>query len=105
MTDFRAERPVWTDQTILYAKTTIDGKQCALRCDGIRLEEVKDGMPWPEFLLLPDGFSQYGQSLFQALWDVGFRPHNGESSVAHVQAMKDHLEDMRRLVFESTAPT
>lgn len=39
------------------------------------------------------------QILFQALWDAGLRPNNGESSMAHVDAMKYHLEDMRKLVF------
>jgi hypothetical protein len=38
------------------------------------------------------------QSLFQSLWDAGLRPNNGESSMAHVEAMRYHLEDMRKLV-------
>lgn len=36
------------------------------------------------------------QSLLQALWDAGLRPNNGESTVAHVDALKKHLEDMRK---------
>lgn len=35
------------------------------------------------------------QMLFQAMWDAGLRPHSGESSVAHVEAMKNHLKDMQ----------
>jgi len=39
------------------------------------------------------------QSVFQQLWDKGYRPNNGESSMAHVASLKYHLEDMRKLVF------
>lgn len=44
---------------------------------------------------------QQAQQLMEGLWRAGFRPNNGESSVAHVDAMKYHLEDMRRLVFKA----
>ena len=40
------------------------------------------------------------QQLLNALWEVGLRPRNGESSLAHVEAMRYHLEDMRKLVFD-----
>lgn len=40
------------------------------------------------------------QSLMDALWRAGLRPNNGEGSGAQATAMKAHLEDMRRLVFE-----
>lgn len=40
------------------------------------------------------------QSLLQALWNAGYRPNNGESTIAHVESLKYHLEDMRKLVFK-----
>jgi len=36
------------------------------------------------------------QALLQVLWNAGLRPNNGESTVAHVGALKQHLEDMRK---------
>ena len=44
------------------------------------------------------------QILFQALWDAGLRPNSGESSSAHIAALKDHLEDMRKLAFMAHLP-
>jgi len=40
------------------------------------------------------------QALFQAMWDAGLRPNDGEGTSGHVAALKYHLEDMRRLVFK-----
>lgn len=40
------------------------------------------------------------QNLMDALWNVGIRPAQGSGTGAHVEAMKYHLEDMRRLVFD-----
>lgn len=41
------------------------------------------------------------QQILDGLWHAGFRPRDGAGSLAHVDAQKAHLEDMRRLVFES----
>lgn len=41
------------------------------------------------------------QDLLQALWNAGYRPNNGESSIAHINALNYHLEDMRKLVFKN----
>ncbi len=40
------------------------------------------------------------QQLINELWRVGMRPHNGEGTSAQVDALKYHLEDMRKLVFD-----
>jgi hypothetical protein len=39
------------------------------------------------------------QRLLQVLWDLGIRPAGRE---AEIQAVKLHLQDMRRLVFNGT---
>lgn len=39
------------------------------------------------------------QGLFNALWHAGFRPQRLEDSAAALDAVKYHLEDMRKLVF------
>ena len=38
--------------------------------------------------------------LMDSLWNCGVRPSNGEGNVGQIGAMKDHLNDMRRLVFK-----
>lgn len=38
------------------------------------------------------------QSLFDALWEAGFRPVNNPESPHAVKALNDHLQDMRMLV-------
>jgi hypothetical protein len=40
------------------------------------------------------------QNLLQELWNAGLRPNNGEGTSAQVDALKYHLEDMRKLVFK-----
>ncbi len=47
------------------------------------------------------------QELFNRLWQQGFRPKDGTGNGGHVEALKYHLEDMRKLVFnrsESVEP-
>lgn len=50
----------------------------------------------PVLLHLPE---EDAQRLLQVLWDIGIRPHGRE---AEMQAVKLHLQDMRRLVFNGT---
>lgn len=40
------------------------------------------------------------QHLFNQLWRAGFRPKDGTGNSGHIEAMKYHLEDMRKLVFK-----
>lgn len=40
------------------------------------------------------------QELMDSLWQSGIRPSDGKGSSAEVNAVKYHLEDMRRLVFK-----
>jgi hypothetical protein len=42
------------------------------------------------------------QGLFNELWKAGFRPKDGTGNSGHVEALKYHLEDMRKLVFVTT---
>lgn len=102
MVEFRAERPIWSDQLEIYAKEQTDGAVYAWVCDGIKRVPAVEGMLWPRFMeatLLTDA----GQSLFDALWNAGYRPNKGDGSGAHVEAIKSHLEDMRTLVFKESA--
>ena len=40
------------------------------------------------------------QELMDAMWNAGVRPSNGEGNVGQIGAMREHLEDMRRIVFK-----
>lgn len=40
------------------------------------------------------------QNLFDQLWRDGFRPKDGTGNSGHVEALKYHLEDMRKLAFK-----
>lgn len=44
------------------------------------------------------------QSLMDELWQCGIRPSSGAGSAGQLAATQAHLEDMRRLVFESDKP-
>jgi hypothetical protein len=98
--EFFAERPIWNDSLELYAKEQYDGQVFALVCNGIEKKERNLHTPWPRFFEQTSLSSEAGQSLFDALWKCGYRPNKGESSLAHVDALKYHLEDMRKLVFK-----
>lgn len=43
---------------------------------------------------------QQSQALFNSLWQIGFRPTDGTGNSGHVEALRNHLEDMRRIVFD-----
>src|SRR5260221_5427078 len=96
--EFHVERPVWSDSLDLYASQQINGEVQFLVADGIKAVKIKEGLLAPKFLEIPL-LSDGAQSLFDALWRVGFRPNKGEASAAHVEALKYHLEDMRKLAF------
>lgn len=45
------------------------------------------------------------QQLMNELWRVGVRPRDGAGTIAHVEATRAHLEDMRKLVFKAPPPS
>lgn len=44
------------------------------------------------------------QQLMDNLWQCGLRPSEGSGSAGSLKATEKHLEDMRRLVFDSESP-
>lgn len=99
MLEFRAQALPYGDSVELYARMQRDGKMMVITCDGLNIREATPGEIWPKFLSLPMELNA-AQSLFDALWSAGLRPNKGEASAAHVEALKYHLEDMRKLVFQ-----
>lgn len=59
-------------------------------------KDPESGMWHPPTMELSEGEAQ---GLIDALWQAGYRPNNGESSLQHIEALKHHLEDMRKLAF------
>lgn len=53
--------------------------------------------PSPTFALLENE----AQELMDSLWTAGVRPTEGRGSAGQLGATERHLDDMRRLVFES----
>ena len=49
----------------------------------------------PTLTLKPDD----AQQIINELWRIGYRPKDGSGAVAHTEAMKAHLDDMRKIAF------
>lgn len=62
----------------------------------LTINEAGTGEYIPETFQLTENQTQ---ELFNELWQLGFRPKDGTGNGGHIQALKDHLEDMRKLVF------
>lgn len=45
------------------------------------------------------------QELMNRLWNLGLRPRNGVGTLAHVDAMKEHIADLRRVAFSREETT
>lgn len=60
-----------------------------------RREETPDGLLEPTLRLPGDA----GQSLFQALWDQGFRPSDGDGGSAEASALRKHIAFAERVAF------
>jgi hypothetical protein len=68
----------------------------------IEVQDVPDGTyTQPTLSLRPNVV----QNLMDELWRAGVRPQDGAGSLAHVEAMKEHIADLRRLLFEREAKT
>jgi len=39
------------------------------------------------------------QRLLDELYRIGLRPRNGSSSIAHIEALENHLKDFRKIAF------
>lgn len=63
----------------------------------IEFQKHQQGLPITPFITL---HKQTMQTLFNRMWELGFRPKDGTGNSGHIEALKYHLEDMRKLVFK-----
>lgn len=96
----RADRPLWKDGIDLFLFELTDDKI------HVHVHTVERKTYERHAYITDPGLhftDEAAQQLFDELWRVGLRPRNGESSLAHVDALKYHLEDMRRLALPRDA--
>ncbi|MEK7125077.1 MAG: hypothetical protein AAB864_01645 [Patescibacteria group bacterium] len=96
---FYARSEPWADSfDIFIAQESVDGRRNFVN---VKLEvgdEIK-----PNFIAPGSSIRLTGEEatmLFNALWEAGLRPHGGYGGTAQVEAIKYHLDDMRKLVFK-----
>jgi len=66
----------------------------------LTLEEYKEGVEVTQTV----AFSKEElQEFFNELWKLGFRPNDGTGNSGHVEAIKYHLEDMRKIAFKEVS--
>lgn len=78
----------------LYLRS-IDGVRTIARPAQIVFEDTEPGVYHEPFMRLSP---EVAQRLIDQLWAAGLRPNSGEGGLAHVEAMKAHLSDMRAIV-------
>lgn len=99
---FYARREQWSDSVDLYI---VDQEG-----DHTRRAEVSFSLGEPVLrgsAVFAPSWSMVGrdaQMLLDALWEAGLRPNDGSGSGAQVSALKDHLKDLQRIVFDKEKP-
>lgn len=64
----------------------------------VPLREVQEDPMWrPAPIELS---KESAQSLMDALWDAGVKPSGGEGHTAHIRALNDHLDSMKKIAFK-----
>lgn len=96
---FKAQRSDYFSQCDIAILEDSDGTIKALQPLAFKYIEHIEGSMLESSLRLKE---QEGQRLFDALWQAGYRPKVLGDQDKQVEAVKYHLEDMRRLVFESS---
>ena len=51
-------------------------------------------------LLEGDDVQDFLQAMLNVAWDAGLRPKSFEQPTSELKAVRDHLQDMRKLVFD-----
>lgn len=93
---FSATREIWSnDIAIRIGERNGDGEFSVAK--PIVMERIPSGAFVEPCLRIP---FEDAQALIDELWQAGLRPSQSLGSVGQIDAVKYHLEDMRRLVFK-----
>jgi hypothetical protein len=91
----RAMLAPWSDSVEFLLSEKRDGVLSVVHV--VEMKALPDGIVMePSFSLNRED----AQSLMDNLWNCGLRPTEGAGSAGALSATQNHLEDMRRLVFE-----
>ena len=97
MKAFFAQRNIYSDRISLGIGER-DYKGALVIVHGLTREVHETGQPSEPTMELTH---EEARALMDELWAAGVRPSNGEGNAGQLGATEKHLEDMRRLVFES----
>ncbi len=98
--DWYAENAIWYRSVRLYGRIRrVTGQRDILETVQVRTVEPNEAADDEPFLSIT---RESAQSLMDALWSCGLRPSEGQGSAGQLAAVKDHLNDMRRLVFDES---
>ncbi len=100
----RIRAVVYEDMSLALSKLHIitddgTGRRRALMIDD-KTVDVPTGCPMP-LAYPPEHTRELVQAIMDAAWEVGMRPVGYEDERSSVKRIENHLEDMRRLVFNT----
>lgn len=96
--EFRANRDfAWDGIALWLIVSQSDGKRRVVESLQSAVKEHQEGDYIEPSMRLN---ANEAQSLMEALWGAGLRPAEARYPADHVNALRDHLADMRRLVFD-----
>lgn len=93
---FSVERQIWSDSIGIRIGFR-DGDRFDV-AEPLVMRRAEPGAISPPCVSLP--FAD-AQTLMDQMWDAGLRPSQSVGTAGQVEAIKYHLEDMRRLAFGS----
>jgi len=94
---FSAQREIWSDAISLRIGVKQDDGGFSV-AEPLTMRVIESGQTVSPCMSIPFGAAQ---SLMDELWQAGCRPSQSIGTAGQIESMKHHLEDMRRLVFES----
>jgi hypothetical protein len=84
----------------LYGRN-INGSHFRIKPVQLEIEQFKEWeRPEPTFIFSDQFGTQFLQNFVNALVEIGFKPDEIKAHDKQVIALKEHLEDMRKLVFK-----
>jgi hypothetical protein len=104
--EWRAASQVWADEVaLLFCDTDANGRitACAkpLAFDALFMHATEPGTILDATIRMQ---AREAQSLINALWQAGIRPHDYANPNGELARMEAHLNDMRHIAFKGKPP-